>query len=400
MTAAVLDNMGILGVAVPEMQELAAIAAASLGESRVELLSADAAPLAPVYNMTTGGLWRVRGTARTSCGGPRGTIGVVPFSVVVKLIQSPLLWSGIGQVPEPLRTGLVERFPWQTEAHVYGSELPALLPRGGRMPHIFRMAEVDPQRITIWMEDMAEAPAAAWTDQRFAGAARFLGRLAGSRQVRERGPSGTAIRDVEGLKFYLDGVATAVFIPGIQGAELWAHPAVAAAADARLITGLRGLTERARGLLDIIGALPALPAHGDASPQNLLIDPDGGSAGSAGDAGFTVIDWGMYGFACVGFDLGQLLAGWVNQGQLHGSELYRLEPLCLAAYCEGLAESGTPVAEPHVRRGHAASMALFTGLAAVATQRLAEPDSAELRSLVSGRLEMARFILELLASTD
>jgi thiamine kinase-like enzyme len=191
-----------------------------------------------------------------------------------------------------------------------------------------------------------------------------------------------------------------VLIPAILGRELWAHPAVSASADPRLIAGLRKLTERAPGLLDDIAALPALPAHGDASPQNLLIDPGTGTDVTAAGNDFTVIDWGMYGLACAGYDLGQLLAGWVNQGKLHGSELYRLEPLCLAAYCEGLAEYRAGVEEAAVRRGHAASMAVFTGLAAVATQRLAEPDSEELRVLVSGRMEMARFILDLLASTD
>jgi hypothetical protein len=58
------------------------------------------------------------------------------------------------------------------------------------------------------------------------------------------------------------------------------------------------------------------------------------------------------------------------------------------------------VAEAAVRRGHAASMALFAGLQAVATQRLAEPDSEELRSFVAGRVEMARFVLDLLSSTE
>ncbi|MET3722097.1 hypothetical protein [Arthrobacter sp. UYEF21] len=83
-----------------------------------------------------------------------------------------------------------------------------------------------------------------------------------------------------------------------------------------------------------------------------------------------------------------------------GKELYRLEPLCRAPYCEGLAESGANVAETTVLGGHAASMALFAGLQAVATQRLAEPDSEELRAFVASRVQMARFILDLMASSN
>jgi hypothetical protein len=395
-----LADMDILAGADPGPAALAGIAAACLAEPVVELLSVFAEELGPpVFNMTTGGLWRVGGTVRTGCGGARATIGTATFSTVVKVIQSPLLWPAIGRVPEHLRAELAAKFPWETEAQVYASGLSAVLPAGGRMPEIYRLDAFDAQRTAIWMEDVPEAPPAAWTEQRFVDAARFLGRLAGSPDVRDRGPSGGAGRGCEGLRFYLDGVAATVFIPGILGEDLWSHPAVAAAADPALIAGLRRLTGRADGLLDDICRLPALPAHGDASPQNLLIRPGTGS-GVAPAPDFTVIDWGFYGLACPGFDLGQLLAGWVNQGQMHGGELYGLEPLCLSAYCEGLAEFGADVSETEVRRGHAASMAVFTGLAAVATQRLAEPDSEELRSLVAGRLEMARFILDLLASTD
>ncbi|MDN4642483.1 phosphotransferase [Arthrobacter sp. PsM3] len=395
-----LMNMDILAGADPGSAILAGIAAACLAEPDAELLSASAEELGPpAFNMTTGGLWRVCGTARTGCGGPRGTVGTATFSTVVKVIQSPLLWPAIGQVPESQRAELAAKFPWETEAQVYASGLSSVLPAGGRMPEIYRLDAFDAQRTAIWMEDVPEAPPTAWTEQRFVDAARFLGRLAGSPEVRDRGPAGGAVRGHEGLRFYLDSVAASVLIPGILGEDLWSHPAVAAAADPALIAGLRRLTARADGLLDDICRLPSLPAHGDASPQNLLIRPGTGS-GVAPGSDFTVIDWGFYGFACPGFDLGQLLAGWVNQGQMRGAELYALEPLCLAAYCEGLADFDAGISETDVRRGHAASMAVFTGLAAVATQRLAEPDSEELRALVSGRLEMARFILDLLASTD
>lgn len=47
--------------------------------------------------------------------------------------------------------------------------------------------------------------------------------------------------------------------------------------------------------------LEVLPAHGDASPQNLLIESNGG--GAEGSKDFAVIDWGMYRGACAGVDL-------------------------------------------------------------------------------------------------
>ncbi|WP_427016288.1 phosphotransferase [Pseudarthrobacter sp. P1] len=395
MQAAILENMDALGAASVDAGKLASIAAAALGMPAVELLSASAAEITfPMFNMTTGGLWRVEGTARP---GSTGSREAIPFSAVVKLVQSPLLWSGIGAVPPHVRDGLAHHYRWRTEAEVYASGLADAMPDGGRLPKLYSIEELDGQRTAIWLEDVSECPGAGWTDARFRDAARLLGRLAGSAAVRELGPAVSAARDADRLRFYLEGVGAMVFIPGIRGEDLWRVPAVADAADPQLIAGLRSLTDRAGGLMEEIIALPALPAHGDASPQNLLVEST--AEGRGGSTSFAVIDWGLYGVACAGFDLGQLLAGWVNQGAMGGEELYRLEPLSLTAYCEGLADSGTDVAEATVRRGHAASMALFAGLQAVATQRLAEPDSAELRTLVAGRVEMARFVLDLLEST-
>jgi hypothetical protein len=392
----ILENMHALGAASPAAGQLAEIAALSLQEPGVELLSAGAAGLAG-SNMTTGGLWRVAGTARPVAD-ERGRPAPVSFSTVVKLIQSPLLWRDIGQVPPPLRDELVRHYRWRTEAEVYTSRLADAMPAGGRLPAIYRIEELDPQRAAIWMEDVAAGSAADWTDGRFQQASMLLGRLAGSPAVRDAAPPIVAARDANRLRFYMAGVVSMVFIPGIRGEDLWRAPAVAAAADPHLIAGLRSLCDHAGRLMDEVLALPVLPAHGDASPQNFL--PDGAGTGGGGTPGFVVIDWGLYGGACPGFDLGQLLAGWAYEGALSGEDLYRLEPLCLAAYCSGLAEAGADVPESTVRRGHAASMALFAGLQAIDGRLLAAPDSPELRRVTAGRADLARFVLDLLSSTD
>lgn len=390
-----LASLDPLGPAAPNPAALAGIAASALQQSSVTGVVAGATAIEmPVLNMTTGGLWRVRGTASLA----GSAEPQVPFSAVVKLVQSPLLWQHIDQVPPHMREELALRYPWRTEAQVYASDLGQVLPPGGRLPEIYQVIEVDPQRTAIWMEDVQEHPASTWSDATFTHASYWLGCLAGSTAVAGLGPQISAARDADRLRFHLDGVGRNVFIPGIDGDDLWRVPAVACAATPDLVSGLRALAGRAYELADELVLLPTFPAHGDASPQNLLIEniptePDG-------PTGFVVIDWGMYGGACAGFDLGQLLSGWVNEGAMRGSELYRLEPLCLTAYCDGLAESGAAIAESVVRRGHALSMALFTGLSAVASQRLGEADSDSLRDFMAGRLEMAQFVLDLLAETQ
>lgn len=387
-------GLQVLGDAAPAATDLNEIAAAALGFPRAEVESAHATALpVPQLNMTTGGLWRVQGTARPAGNGHSPDHAAArPFNAVVKVIQSPLLWPGIGQVPPHMRDELVRKYAWRTEALVYSSGLSAALPDGGRLPAIYAIHELDAQHTAIWMEDVP-GTAGPWADATFAAAANWLGRLAGSSTVRESGPPLDASRDAELLRYFVDGVGSMIYIPAIHGEELWRVPAVAAASKPEVIAGLRALADRAYGLVEEMAAMDQLPAHGDAGPQNFMLPP-----GAVRD--FTVIDWGMYRGACPGFDLSQLLSGLVNDGVMRGAELGRLGPACIAAYCEGLASAGTPVAESLVRRGHALSMALFTGLRAVISPRLGEPDSEGLRAHMAGRMEMAEYLLDLLTATD
>ena len=308
MQEAKLDNMKTLGAAEVDSATLAGIAAAALGEPVAEVLSAKATEITfPMFNMTTGGLWRVEGTVHTnSCGDGGQARAARGFSTVLKLVQSPLLWSGIGQGPASLQGGPAH-YRWRTEGEVYASKLAEAMPAGSRLPTVYSIEELDEQRTALWMEDISECPDAAWTDERFRDAATLLGRLAGTSAARDLGPDISAVRDADRLRFYLDGPGAMVFMPAIRGEDLWRVPAVADAADRHLIAGLRSLTDRADELADEMLALPTLPAHGDASPQNLLIESAGGGPG--GITEFVVIDWGLYGGACAGFDLGQLLAG-------------------------------------------------------------------------------------------
>lgn len=394
MQTAPFRDLGALGPAAVGPVKLAAMAAASLHEPTAEVLSVGVAEISgPLANMTTGGLWRVAGMA--NAGAPAAATG---FSIIVKLLQSPVLWLVSKHVPEQFHGSMERGYPWRTEAQVYSSALAQSMPGGGRLPEVYGIEDIDHQHNAIWMEDVAECADAQWTDERFRHAAALLGRLAGNKTALALGRSIPAARGVDRLRLFVDSVGAQVLIPGLMGEDLWRIPAVAEAASPELVQGLRSLAGRAHHLVDEIATLPSLPAHGDASPQNLLVERV--ESDRDGSTQFVVIDWGMFGMACAGFDLGQLLAGWVNQGSMHGRELRHLDPLCLESYCEGLAASGITVSTRAVRRGHALSMAVFTGLTAVASQRLDEPDSDDLRAFTAGRVEMARFVLDLLASTD
>ena len=398
MDAADVGGLDALSVAGVSEEDLTAVVGSALGRGGLSLLGVRVESINPPgSNITTGGLWRVSGGAGAGRGAGAGE-GSIPFSVIAKLINSPLLWPGIGVVPHEFRQLLADRYPWRTEAQAYSSALNTALPGNARLPNIFRLTELDGQRTLIWMEDVDGRGLDGWTDQHFADAAFVLGSLAGSRDVGACVDDVADATDIQRIRFFLESVASQVFIPAIRSDEVWQHPAVAAAADPELISGLRGLADRSWELMEELAALPQLPAHGDASPQNLLIEAPP-SAGTP--TRFVMIDWGNFGRTPAGFDLAQLLAGRVNAGLMAGADLYRLSPLCLTAYCDGMADAGAEPERDAVSRGHAAAMALFTGLSALPFDQLGSPPPPgparpELEQLVAGRLDMARFILDLL----
>jgi hypothetical protein len=388
---------GSLVHGVPELlqPDLPAVVGEALGQDDVEVLSAAAESIIPPgANMTTGGLWRVRGTATASAAGG-GQEAAQPFSVIAKLTQSPLLWPGIGVVPEEFRQQLAERYLWRTEAQAYAAGISAALPADARMPETFLISELSREQIMIWMEDVRDGGAVAWTDQQFGEAAHALGGLAGSAAMDACIAAVADAADASRLRFFLEGVGAQLLIPAIKGDDVWRHPAVAAVADPGVVSGLRRIADGSGDLVEELAALPQLPMHGDASPQNLLADNHAGE----GPARFVLIDWGSFGRGAAGFDLAQLLAGRVNDGLMPGTDLYRLAPLCVEAYCSGMADAGTVPDPVAVARGQVAAMAVFSGLFALPLDRLGGPPEPGLERLVAGRLDMVRFIVDRLKQT-
>ena len=78
--------------------------------------------------------------------------------------------------------------------------------------------------------------------------------------------------------------------------------------------------------------MPNTASHGDACTRNLLVRND--------SADLTLIDFGFWGEAPIGFDLGQLVLGEVQMGERSADELAELEATCLDSYLEGLRGRG------------------------------------------------------------
>jgi hypothetical protein len=332
---------------------------------------------APTYPLTAS-LVRLVGTARDE----RQTL---PWALFVKTIQSFRHAPVLQAVPPGMRDEVVAAVPWRTEAEVYSSELSTALPAGLRMPTIYLTEELGDDRIRLWMEDVA-ATTATWDLDRYARAARLLGRLAG-RFPEGRLPAGVAAR-VEVPRVYFEGRIVNDVLPRLRDDSLWAEPVIAETVDPTLREDLMALAAEGPAILDALDAVPRYFAHGDACPQNLLIDPDD-------PANLVAVDWALAGLRPVGSDLGQLLAGRAESGDLDPTALPAVHEAIVPAYLEGLREEGGTATEAETWFGYVGSMLLRSAFTALPRELLVAPGRADLRALFARRAGYARFLVDL-----
>jgi hypothetical protein len=327
----------LLGPADVADDELAAFAAAALGVRRATVLTSSATVFP--YDrpaITTAGRYLVTGSARTCDGEVRA------FGFFVKVIhayqQSPLR----SMVPAHLRAQAAALIPWRTEADLYRSDLRDRLPVGLTIPRAAAVRDLDADSAALWLEQVP-ARRVAWDAGRHARAAYLLGRLAASRAV---APLATAVHGARNPRVYADTWLAHVVLPALTGNDIWAHPLVRDAFDARLRRRLLAAADALPALLGELDDAPAATAHGDACTANLLL---------AGDRdALVMVDLGFCGQAPLGTDLGQLIAGEVQTGQRHPAGLPGLEAACLPAYLAGVHAEGGTAGLAQVRRTHAA----------------------------------------------
>jgi hypothetical protein len=145
-------------------------------------------------------------------------------------------------------------------------------------------------------------------------------------------------------------------------------------------------------LVDELESLPSATAHGDACMDNLVL--------TECDDDIVLIDFGFWGAAQVGFDLGQLLLGEIQLGRRPADTLPELEHACLPAYVQGLRQEGWAASLCQVRRAHALAATIYHAIPAIPYEhRTAEPDP-HLYRLFANRAAMARHLLDLLDATD
>jgi hypothetical protein len=329
----------------------------------------------PARTPTTGALDRLIGT----------TTDGARVSAFVKTINSLRHWPMIGVVPEQARAAMIASFPWRVEPDVYASHLLDRLPPGLRGPQIHLVEELGDDRVRVWMEDVPQEEV-RWDGARYAAAARGLGRMA-ARFAADR-PLGAIPPLFMGLRFMFVGRTTAFEIPALRDESTWHHPAMTAVVelDPTLREDLVRLADAAPAIVEELDGLPQSLAQGDACPQNLLADPDR-------DGGFVLIDWGFAALAPVGYDLGQLLAGRANSGELDAADMPALEDLLIEAYVDGARGEAVHWDPGVVRRGFVGGMLLRSAFGALPIDALPDPSDGASMAVLRARARFARSLL-------
>jgi hypothetical protein len=313
-------------------------------------------------------------------------LGIAPYELFVKHVQS---WSRsplFAEVPEEIREMAEASVPWRTEHLLYRSDVAQHLPEGLTMPRALGVFDLDEKSASVWLE-VIETEAVEWDLARFTRAAYLLGRLAASPEVLPFAHIGShewTVRD------YLYGRLANQVLPVLRIDEVWQHPIVAPAFDDGLRTRLLAAADRVEEYVAELMALPLATGHGDACPNNLLVRPD--------HDGFVLIDFGFWKPLPIGYDLGQLLVGDVQIGRRSSDDLRERDEACLASYVEGLRAEGSDVPSADVARAHALHLLIFTGLSAFPLEFLGEAPTPELIAMSETRAAIARFSLDLVGA--
>lgn len=336
---------------------------------------------------TTVGALRLKAETKTETS--TGT-GAVEWSVFVKAIRSVRHWPLVHTLPLAVREGALASDFWRFEADVYATDLTEALPDGLRLPIVHRVEDLGDDYIAMILEDVATLDdPRLWDTARFAKAAELLGRASARLTERDALPVQTRT-PVGPLAVFYDSYLVPLILPALQSDDLWAHPLLKSA-DATLRTDLTELASRLPGVLERLADLPQVMAHGDASPQNLLIPADQPDT-------FVAIDWSFGGMTPAGEDLAQLLLGLAHAGQLELSELTALRPILLTAFAAGLRAEGRDHAEADLAYALDGGLLFRSAFTALPLVRLQEPLTDELAETFRSRLAMTRYLVDLALS--
>ena len=343
-------------------------------------LVADGAACTPIPHRisapTTRGITRVAVSGRGGDGRP----------VTLRLVAKELQAARYGlppQMPEAERARLDTVIPWRLEAEVLVDGVAALAPPGLRPPAVVAVREQPGDRLTLWLED-AEPLDVPWTPADTLRAAEALGRLAARRRHHPVPPMPTG----DFLTSYRDDQLGRWAVPWLLDDATWAAPVMQVAEVVALRAEVCALARRVVEVHAGLAPLPVLPAHGDATPMNLLRP-------AAAPGTFVLVDWAMTGPAPAGYDLVPLLFGRAECGDGPPADVPGLLGPAVAAYGAGLAAEGVTVPPEELETGVLRAALLRYPCTGMPLNLLFESVTDEVLALAARRAAFVRMVLDL-----
>ena len=112
------------------------------------------------------------------------------------------------------------------------------------------------------------------------------------------------------------------------------------------------------------------------------------------------IDWGFANLAPLGYDLGQLLVGHVENGDIEASEIPSTVAAILPAYVDGLIAESATVTVDEVRQGFIGGLILRSAFTAIPFDRLRGPTNDGDAAFLMKRARYARQLVDLRRSVE
>ncbi len=338
-----------------------------LDEFEKRLESVDRATLNPIVraifetpNVTLGD-WRYE----TIVGGFGHAFGVYRFHGEALVNGETRSWSAILKALGP-DMGSAEATAWdywRREALIYQHGLLDDLPEGLAAPRCLSVVGYPGQESWLWMEEIQESGDNEWSLERYAMAARHLGRFNGAYLVGKPLPNVPWLSSGQfrqRLTLAKPGIAD---LPQLQQNPLF----VGMSTKERIAQGLRLWAEHDR-LLSVLDRLPRALCHHDAFRRNLIACDD-----KHGESQTVAIDWSMLGPGAVGEELVALFQASLRFVAIDIERIAELDGLIFGGYVDGLRDAGWQGDARLARFGYAATAALT----AIANQAIQWPSVAK-----------------------
>lgn len=268
---------------------------------------------------------------------------LIPWSVILKVIQSP---ANVGQQDMGGQEEPTHWNYWKREPFVYRSGLLENLPDGMAAPRCFSVVEMPGDIICLWLEDVSDPSNRPWTLDRYALAARHLGRLNGV-YLDERPLPSFPWLSRRRLEQWINLIPWRTFP--------WEHPKARTHYPRLESNSFQRMLAEHERFLAMLEKLPQTICHNDTYPTNFMSRdlPDGQQQ-------TVILDWALTGIAPVGADLGQFIFGAENN--LEEVSRDEIDTVLFESYMAGLRDSNCNVDRQLVRFGYTAYAALHVGL--------------------------------------